>query len=136
MEAQMTQDEREFLSELCAELQRRFPGVIAAFEDFVSGELGGPRDGYLVVEILNVPDDKLERLSAARGELTFDYFDHGGRPVIFGLWTCEETEAHFIDDVTCIMQARAQLLQHAPGLAWRDGPRAEVAADTKLTEAA
>ena len=132
----MTQEEQEFLSGLCAELERTFRGVTAAFEDFVSGGLGGPRDGYLIVEIFNVPEDKLEDLSRARNELTFDYFDHGGRPVIFGLWTCEETEAHFADDVACIMQARAQLLQHPLGPAWRGEPPAELPADTKFREAA
>ncbi len=91
--------DRGFLNRTCQLLEARHPGVLAGFEDFETSYLGGPRDGFLVVEVFNVADHFAEELLAYGENLASKYFDEGGRLVSFNLWTPEETRDYFGRDI-------------------------------------
>lgn len=99
--------ERErFLSEICGKLEARFPGTVAAFEGFVTSYLGGPRDGFPVIEVFRVAPERAEEVLNFAEPLARGYFDSYGAIISFGLWTPEETDALFIADLTSIEQQR------------------------------
>jgi hypothetical protein len=110
----MTDDDRAFVEKLCVDLEAKFSGVTAAHEGFKSSYLGGERDGFLVVEVFNVPDGRIEEVLRAGEALAFEHLMKGGGFVTFSLWTPEETTKYF--------QADLQELQRAPERsgAWHD----------------
>ncbi len=102
----MTDQDREFLTRLCAHLEERFPGVVAAHEGFVKPYLGGDRDGFLVVEVFNVPEDQMEEVLREGEALTYEHLMKGGGFATFSLWTPEETRQHFQHDLRAIADSR------------------------------
>ena len=108
----MTELDRKFLSQLCNELEATSPGVVAGFEGFVTSHLGDAGDGFLVVEVFNVSPDKADDVLQFAEARARTYFDQGGGIISFGVWTQEETQTHFKQDVEAIR------LCHTP--AWVD----------------
>lgn len=100
----MTDRDRLFLANLCTELNRRFPGVSAGFEGFVSPYLGGDCDGFLLVEIFNVPENQMESVLKFGESLTRAHLMAGGAFVTLNLWTPEDTQASFQDDLLALEQ--------------------------------
>ena len=100
----MTDRDRFFLAKLCTELNQRFPGVSAGFEGFVSLYLGGERDGFLLVEVFNVPENQMESVLKFGESLTHDHVMAGGAFVTLNLWTPEETQESFQDDLLALEQ--------------------------------
>ena len=91
--------DRDFMRRLCRELDARFPGVKAAFEEFLSPDLGGERDGFLVVEVFNVPQAESEAVLEAAEAMAYDHLLAGGAFITLSLWTPEETQQHFAEEV-------------------------------------
>ena len=103
----MTEKDRQFLAQACTELEARFSGVVAAYQGFVAPLLGGPRDGYLVIEVFNARPESTEDVLTVGEELAGRYFDEGGAATVFNVWTPEQTAARFSEDVAAILAASA-----------------------------
>jgi len=102
------ENDLKVLQSICSSIEARFPHVTAAFDGFVSPELGGPRDGYMVIEVFNVPSDQEDDLldfaetkaeEASRADL---------RPISFGLWSKEETRTYWDQDLKTLIPAPTQ----------------------------
>jgi len=102
----MIGSEREFLLSICHRLERRFPFLVAAFDGFTTPYLGGERDGFLVVEVFRVPDDRLEEVLIFAESLVSHWVSMGGRFVTFSLWSPQETRKHFQREVSLIELGR------------------------------
>lgn len=108
----MTGRDKGFLAEVCEAIESRFPGVTAAYEGFRTPDLGGPRDGYLVVEVFNVAADDFEALLSFAEDWSERHFAEGGGLTVFGTWTPEETAEHFSADVQAVLAARSPSWQN------------------------
>jgi hypothetical protein len=105
----MKDSDREFLSAVCGRLERRFPGVTAAFEGFLTPYLGNDRDGFLVVEVFNVPEDRMEDVLREGEAPAFEHLMKGGGFVTFSLWNAEDTQEYFSGDLRALEQAPERL---------------------------
>ncbi len=99
-------EQERHLSEICAALEAQFHGIVAAFEGFVTSYLGGPRDGFPVIEVFRVPPERAEEVLGFAEPLARGYFDSYGAIISFGLWTPDETQALFVADLASIEQQR------------------------------
>jgi hypothetical protein len=117
----MAIDREQSLSRICVELERLFPGTVAAFSDFVTSYLGGPRDGFDVIEIFRVAEEQVEDVLVAAEKLARDHFDRYGVIIAPGIWTQEETDAFFMDDLRSIEHRRkpAWALSEAAAREWQ-----------------
>ncbi len=95
----MTPDDRKFMMTLCGKLEAAFASISAGFEGFVSPHLGGERDGFLVVEVFNVPEEQMEEVLGFGERLAYDHLMAGGGFVTLSPWTPEETRQHFPNDL-------------------------------------
>ena len=102
----MTEKDRNFLSSVCARLEDQFPGLTAGFEGFRKSYLGGECDGFFVVEVFDVPDDKIEDILTAGEAMAREHLLKGGIFVTFNLWDPEETLESFLEDVEALKQSR------------------------------
>ncbi len=102
----MTEEDRRFLTRLCAQLEEHFPNVIAGFEGFAHSYLGGERDGFLAIEVFNVTVGQADELQRMEEDLTEKHFLGGGALVAVSTWTPEETREHFAADVAILGVAR------------------------------
>lgn len=112
----MAETDREFLSKVCSDLEKRFPGLSAAFERFVTGYLGGQRDGFRIIEVFNVIPEQLEQVWSVAQELVGESKCSDGSSVMFHLWDAAETATYFRDDVEAIEKSRVRwAFGNAPG---------------------
>lgn len=103
----MTKKDRAFLKALCAEIEERFPNVLAAFEGFVTSYLGGEADGFLTLEVFNVPEEQRAEIRSFGESRALEHLMSGGGFVVASLWDAEETARLFSDDILKIREARA-----------------------------
>ena len=94
----MTTRDRAFMTRLCAKIEEAYPETVAIFEGSAHPDLQSPDDGYLYVEILNMPTARWEEFLAFAEPLTAAHFFDGGGMVVLNLWSPEETMAHFAED--------------------------------------
>jgi len=85
----MHRDER-FIRSACERLEARFRGVIASSAGFSAPYLGGVRDGFIFVEVLNVPPNRYDEALSFAEALTAQNLGDGGSFVTFRLWASDE----------------------------------------------
>lgn len=106
----MTEQEREFVLGLCSKLEEHFPGVMATFEGFITPWLGGEDDGFLTIEVFNVSEDDMEAVLCLAEDLARTRLAGEGSFITFSLWTPEETQEHFLEDVAAVRRERLSKL--------------------------
>jgi hypothetical protein len=100
--------------------------VTAAFEGFLTRDLGNDRDGFLVVEVFNVPEDRMEEVLRAGEALALEHLMKGGGFVTFSLWSPEETQGYFPQDVATVRTQRfANLVLEETLARWVSSPGSE-----------
>jgi len=80
------------LAQLCDEIELACLGVYAAHEGFINPQLGGVRGECTIIEIFNVPQERMRETLEIALKLASE------RSVTFNLWPPEESAAYFQED--------------------------------------
>lgn len=86
----MTLRDERFIKSACERLEARFQGVTASSAGFDAPYLGGVRDGFIFVEVLNVPPGNYDEVLGFAESLTTQHLRAGGSFVTFRLWASDE----------------------------------------------
>ncbi len=85
---------------LCITIMDKYAkdGISSGFDDMEVGYLGGDEDGYITLEVFNVPETKYAEVQEFIERLTCNRIMEYKTPIVASIWIKGETREYFRKD--------------------------------------
>ncbi len=95
----LTLDDRQALDQACREIERRYPGSLAAYEGFQSPILDLSDEQIVGFHVFNVREDQYEGVYDLASALIGEIIEQRDIDAAFNIWDVEQTETYFAEDM-------------------------------------